>query len=106
MFSESFAFGFPPKPYALAAHVNLLEEEGGTAPWMIAGVCVDIRPLIGEAVLRGGHVRVGLEDAPLGSPMSNVAWVEDAVRIVRDHGAEPASITDVRQALRSIAGGA
>jgi 3-keto-5-aminohexanoate cleavage enzyme len=72
---------------------------------MIAGLCADIRPLIGEAMLPGGHVRVGLEDAPLGTTMSNVAWVEEAVRIVRHYGAEPASIADVRQALRSTAGG-
>lgn len=99
MFSESLAFGFPPRPYALAAHLKLLEEEAGSAPWMIAGVCIDVRPLIAEAVLQGGHVRVGLEDAPLGTPTTNVAWVEDAVHIIRDHGAEPASIIDVRQEL-------
>jgi 3-keto-5-aminohexanoate cleavage enzyme len=58
-------------------------------------VCIDVRPLIAEAVLQGGHVRVGPEDAPLGTPTTNVAWVEDAVNIVRDHGAEPASIIDV-----------
>jgi 3-keto-5-aminohexanoate cleavage enzyme len=52
MFSESFAFGFPPRPYALAAHLKLLDEEAGSAPWMIAGVCIDIRPLIVDAVLR------------------------------------------------------
>jgi uncharacterized protein (DUF849 family) len=99
MFSESIAFGFPPKPYALSAHLKLLEEEAGSAPWMIAGVCIDVRPLIAEAVLQGGHVRVGLEDAPLGTSTTNVAWVEDAVRIICHHGAEPASIIDVRQEL-------
>jgi 3-keto-5-aminohexanoate cleavage enzyme len=99
MFSEGFAFGFPPRPYALAAHLKLLEEEAGAAPWMIAGLRVDVRPLFGETVRRGGHVRVGLEDAPLGSPMSNIAWVEEAVRSIREHGAEPASIADVRYEL-------
>ena len=103
MFSERFAFGFPLKPYALAAHLALLEEEACPAPWMIAGMCADIRPLIGDAVIRGGHVRVGLGDAPLGTPMGNLAWVEEAVRIVRDHGAEPASAADMRQALAVIA---
>lgn len=103
MFSEKFAFGFPPKPYALAAHVALLEEEAASAPWMIAGLSVDIRPLIGETVARGGHVRVGLEDAPLGTSMSNLAWVEDAVRLVRENGGEPASGAEVRQALGSLA---
>jgi 3-keto-5-aminohexanoate cleavage enzyme len=105
MFSEKLAFGFPPRPYALAAHVALLEEEAGAAPWMIAGLCVDIRPLIGDAVARGGHVRVGLEDAPLGTEMSNLAWVEEAVRIARRHGAEPASGAEVREALAAITGG-
>jgi uncharacterized protein (DUF849 family) len=56
--------------------------------------------------LRGGHVRVGLEDAPLGTPMSNLARVEEAVRIVRQHGAEPASAAEMRQALGAMAGGA
>jgi len=103
MFSERLAFGFPPKPYALAAHLALLEEEAGPAPWMIAGMCSDIRPLLGDAVIRGGHVRVGLEDAPLGTPMGNLAWVEEAVRIVRAHGAEPASAAEMRQELASVA---
>jgi 3-keto-5-aminohexanoate cleavage enzyme len=99
MFSETFAFGFPPRPYALAAHLALLEEEAGPAPWMVAGLGVDIRPLIGEAVARGGHVRVGLEDAPFGTPIGNRAWVEDAVRMVRDAGGEPATPAEVRATL-------
>jgi 3-keto-5-aminohexanoate cleavage enzyme len=89
MFSERFALGFPPKPHALLAHLALLQEEAGPAPWMVAGICADIRPLIGEAVARGGHIRVGLEDAPLGTPVGNPALVEEAVRMVRDRGAEP-----------------
>ena len=102
MFCETFAVGFPPRPYALAAHLALLEEEAGLAPWMIAGVCADLRPLIGETVARGGHIRVGLEDAPLRTPMSNLALVEEAVRMVRDHGAEPASVADMREALGQL----
>jgi len=102
MFSERFAFGFPPKPYALEAHLALLEDEAPTAPWMIAGLSVDVRPLIAETVARGGHVRVGLEDAPLGTPIGNLAWVEDAVRIVRENGGEPASASDVRKELASL----
>jgi 3-keto-5-aminohexanoate cleavage enzyme len=99
MFSERFAFGFPAKPYALAAHLALLEDEGNGAPWMIAGLAVDVRPLIAETVARGGHVRVGLEDAPLGTSIGNVAWVEDAVRLVRQNGGEPATAAEVRAAL-------
>jgi uncharacterized protein (DUF849 family) len=102
MFSALFAFGFPPKPYALAAHLALLEEEAGPAPWMIAGLSTDIRPLIGEAVARGDNIRVGLDDAPFRSPMSNLDWVEAAVRTVRDHGAEPASATGARVDPRRV----
>lgn len=99
MFSEQFAFGFPPRAYALAAHLALLEEEAGPAHWMIAGLGVNISPLIGEAVAQGGHIRVGLEDAPLGTATSNLAMVEEAVRMVRARGGEPASATDMRRAL-------
>jgi 3-keto-5-aminohexanoate cleavage enzyme len=99
MLSEPFALGFPPKPYAPAAHPALLEEEAGPAPWMIAGLGADIRPLIGEAAARRGHVRVGLEDARLGTTIGSLALVEAAVRIVRDHGAEPAAAAALRQAL-------
>jgi hypothetical protein len=102
MFSALFAFGFPPKPYALAAHLALLEEEAGPAPWMIAGLSTDIRPLIGEAVARGDNIRVGLDDAPFRSPMSNLDWVEAAVRTVRDHGCRN---PPRRRALASIPAG-
>jgi uncharacterized protein (DUF849 family) len=104
MFCEGLAVGFPPRPYALTAYVSLLKEVAGPAPWMIAAVNADLRPLFAETVARGGHIRVGLEDAPLGTSSSNLALVEEAVRIVRDHGAEPASPAEMRQALGSIAG--
>jgi uncharacterized protein (DUF849 family) len=99
MFCNLHAVGFPPRPYALAAYLSLLEEEAPGAPWMITGVSADIRPLIGETVRRGGHVRVGLEDAPLGTKASNLELVEEAVRMVREHGAEPATPAEMRQAL-------
>ena len=59
--------------------------------------------MIGETVRRGGHVRVGLEDAPLGIKASNLELVEEAVRMVRDHGGEPATPTEMRQALAASA---
>lgn len=99
MFSQQFAFCFPPKAYGLTALVALMEEEAPDAPWMVSGLGVDITPLIGEAVARGGHIRVGLEDALLGSAATNIRLVEDAVTIVRRHGGEPATTADVRTAL-------
>jgi len=102
MFSETFAYGFPPKPYALAAHLALLAEEAPGAPWIIAGLGVDIRPLIPETIRRGGHIRVGLEDAPFGTTQTNVALVEDAARLIRANGAEPATAAEMRAGLAAI----
>lgn len=99
MFSTGFTFGFPPEPFALEAHLALLEREAPRAPWMIAGLAVDILPLAPAAIARGGHLRVGLEDAPFGSPRTNVEWVEEAARVIRAAGAEPASPANVRAAL-------
>lgn len=105
MFSETFAFGFPPKPYGLAAHCALLDDEAPGAPWMIAGLGVDIRPLIPETVRRGGHVRVGLEDSPFGTTTSNVDIVTEAVALIRAAGGEPASVAEMRASLGTRAGG-
>jgi len=99
MFCDALTVGFPPKPYALAAYHALLEEEARGAPWMIAAVNADLRPLFADTIDRGGHIRVGLEDAPLGTTMTNLALVEEAVRLVRQHGAEPATPAEMRQAL-------
>ena len=100
MFSDEFAWGFPARPDFLDAHLRLLEMSAPGSAWMVAGLGVDIRPLIAAAVGRGGHVRVGLEDAPWGSDIGNRQWVEEAVRLVRAAGGEPATAADVRQALR------
>jgi uncharacterized protein (DUF849 family) len=102
MFCEGLAVGFPPRPYALSAYISLLEEETGNAPWMIAAFNADIRPLFAETIARGGHIRVGLEDAPFGTRKTNLALVEEAVRLVRDCGAEPATPAEMRQALAAL----
>jgi uncharacterized protein (DUF849 family) len=99
MFSEQFAFGFPPTEWALVAYLRLLEIEAPGAPWMVAGLGVDIDPLIAHAVVRGGHVRVGLEDAPLGSGFRNRELVERARRRIADAGGSPATAADVRKTL-------
>jgi 3-keto-5-aminohexanoate cleavage enzyme len=47
-------------------------------------------------------VRVGLEDAPWRTPLTNLNWVEEAVRLVREAGGEPASAAEVRASLNAI----
>jgi 3-keto-5-aminohexanoate cleavage enzyme len=102
MFAQEFCFGFPPKPNYLDAHLALLGEVAAGAPWMVAGLGVDIRPLIAPAVERGGHIRVGLEDRPWGVRESNRGLVEEAVQLVRAAGAEPATAGEVRAACAAI----
>jgi uncharacterized protein (DUF849 family) len=99
MFSDAFAFGYPPADYALDSYLRLMRDTAPDAPWMVAGLGVDIRPLIAPAVVRGGHVRVGLEDAPFGSDWSNARWVEDAAARIANAGAEPATAAEVRTVL-------
>ncbi len=99
MFSTGFAFGFPPEEYALDAYLRLLAAEAPEASWMIAGLEVDILPLVPFAVERGGHVRVGLEDAPRGTISGNLEWVSRAVDRIVAAGGEPASAAEVRASL-------
>ncbi len=99
MFSSGLSFGFPPAEYALEAYLNLLERESPQAPWMVAGLDVDITPLIELAVSRGGNIRVGLEDAPFETTRTNIEWTEDAVRSIRSFNGEVATAGEVRAAL-------
>jgi len=101
MFSDAFAWGFPPRPYALEAYLALLAEVAPDAPVMIAGLGVDIRTLVPLAADRGVHVRVGLEDAPFGTATANGALVEEAARMVEDAGHAVATVAEVRAALKS-----
>jgi len=100
MFSQGFSFGFPPEDYALDAYLRLLAAEAPGAPWMVAGLAVDILPLAASAVRRGGHVRVGLEDAPLGSERTNLDWVRAGREAIESAHGRLASAAEVRAALR------
>jgi 3-keto-5-aminohexanoate cleavage enzyme len=99
MFSEQLAFGFPPEPFALAAYCELLRREAPDAPWMVAGLGVDVLPLIPDVVAAGGHVRVGLEDAPLGSALGNEGWVRRAADAIAAAGGSLSTAAEVREAL-------
>lgn len=90
-------FGFPPKEYALSALVSLLDETAPRADWMVSGLAVDIFDLIPLALEKGGHVRVGLEDAPFGSEKTNVQLVEDTRSIIERQGFELADAAEIRR---------
>ena len=78
---------------ALEASSHALDQE------RLAGLDVDVLPMIPRAVMEGGHVRVGLEDAPFGSDKSNLQWVEEAAQRIGNVGGELATARDVRAAL-------
>jgi len=99
MLTSAFTFSFPPEVWALEAYVKLVQQVAPGAPWMVAGLGLDVLPLIPAAVAMGGHVRVGLEDAPNNSPHSNLRLVEAAVAAIQKAGSEPASAADVRHTL-------
>ena len=46
----------------------------------------------------GGHVRVGLEDAPLGTGVTNLEWVRAAADLIREAGGRLATPAEVRAA--------
>ncbi len=101
MLTSAFTFSFPPERWALEAYVKLLESVSSGALWIVASLGVDVLQLIPAAVAMGGHVRVGLEDAPNNSNKSNLELVEAAVNAIRKAGSEPASAADVRAALKT-----
>jgi len=99
MFSSDFTFSFPPEDYGVTAYLNLLDQVAPGAKWMLAGLGVNIMPLIPRAVAEGGHVRVGLEDAPLGSTKTNVELVAEAAQMITNCESEVATAADIRAEL-------
>ncbi|GAB5470631.1 MAG: 3-keto-5-aminohexanoate cleavage protein [Rhodospirillales bacterium] len=102
LFSQSFTFSFPPEEIYLSAYHRLLQAEAADAPWMAAGLGVDLRGLYPSILRLGGHLRVGLEDAPLGTEQGNGWWLETALAAVAAGGDRVASAAEVRAALADL----
>jgi uncharacterized protein (DUF849 family) len=100
MFSHQIAFGFPPEEWALDAYLSLLDHVQPGAPWMVAGLGVQLGGLVEAAVARGGHVRVGLEDAPFGTTAPNPELVRQARQRIERAGGRLADADAVRARLR------
>lgn len=100
MFTNAFSFGFPPKAWALEAYLNLLHTEAPNSQWMVAGLGVEIEPLIPIIIEKRGHIRIGLEDRPLHCTSNNIELTKNAVRIICTSGGSIASPTEVRSKLK------
>jgi uncharacterized protein (DUF849 family) len=94
------AWAQPATPEAMSYMRGLLPA---ASPWFAFGVSLYQFPMVAQAVLLGGHVRVGLEDnlylekgklAP-----NNAALVEKAAKIIEILGDIVATPTDARQIL-------
>lgn len=101
MFSDQFTFGFPPEIQAMDAYQWQLERYAPQAPVMVAGLGVNVMPLIPSAVQRGWHVRVGLEDAHFGCPHSNLELTRQAIRAIEATGARVATFAEARMLGRT-----
>ena len=93
-------YGFEQTPQTMAYARSLLP---GDAVWAGFGIGRMAFPMVAQAFLLGGHVRVGLEDAVnlrrgVLAP-SNAAMVEKAVRIIDDLGGEIATVAEARAIL-------
>jgi uncharacterized protein (DUF849 family) len=94
------AWGQPATPEAMTYMRGLLPPG---APWFAFGISLHQFPMVAQAVLLGGHVRVGLEDnIYLGKgelAPSNAALVEKARRIIELLGDQVASPAEARAML-------
>lgn len=91
--------GAPATTEAMLAMRNALPRD---AIWAAFGVGRMQFPMVAQAVLLGGHVRVGLEDnlfLERGVLASNAALVERAGTMIRALGAEVASVQRAREIL-------
>ena len=79
-------FGLPGTVHALEMYLSMLE--GSTLPWTVSlfGDPVLDSPLAEAALRRGGHLRVGEEDAAGMTPENNVELVQRAAALARDLG--------------------
>ena len=94
------SWGQPATPEAMTYMRNLLPPG---SPWFAFGISLYQFPMVAQAVLLGGHVRVGLEDnlylekgklAP-----SNAALVEKAAHIIEVLGDQVATPNEAREIL-------
>jgi uncharacterized protein (DUF849 family) len=93
-------YGFEPTPQTMGYARSLLPAD---AVWAGFGIGRMAFPMVAQAFLLGGHVRVGLEDAVNLRrgvlALSNAAMVEKAVRIIDDLGGEVATVKEARAIL-------
>ena len=90
-------------PADTAAMMAMRDRIPQGAVWSGFGIGATQMPMVAQAVLLGGNVRVGLEDnlwLEKGVPASNGSLVEKAVTIVENMGARVMTPQETRERLR------
>lgn len=96
---RGFQGAMPYTPETLATMVKLLPPE---SIFCVSAIGPTQVPATTQALLLGGHVRVGLEDNLMyakGQPATNEQQVERQVRILRELGFEPATPAEAREMI-------
>ena len=82
---------------------HMAQQLPPNAVWAGFGISRAQMPMVAQAALLGGNVRVGLEDnlyLEKGVFATNAQLVEKAIRILRELGARPCTAEETRQRLR------
>ena len=99
-FCLGIPWGAPANAQAIELMKSLLPEN---ATWAAFGISRQQMPMVAQAAVLGGHVRVGLEDnlhiGPNELAHSNSVLVERAVDILKNLGFKPASTDEARRIL-------
>jgi uncharacterized protein (DUF849 family) len=96
---KGFQGAMPYSPEVLQFMVRCLPPQ---SIWCVSGIGPAQLPATTQAILLGGHVRVGLEDNHYfgpGKKTDNISLVERQVRILRELGHEPMSTGESRDLL-------
>ncbi|MCW2527980.1 MAG: hypothetical protein JWM76_2840 [Pseudonocardiales bacterium] len=97
-------FGLPPTTAALEVYLDMMS--GSELPWIASlfGDSMLDSDLARSVLERGGHLRVGTEDAAGRSPRSNVEMVRAAVELAGEVGRVVVPGTAALTRTRSVAG--
>lgn len=79
-------FGLPPTKAALDAYLSMLDGTGLAWSVGVAGDALLDTPIARYAIERGGHLRVGIEDAAGRSDLNNQEMVEAAIALANQVG--------------------
>ena len=89
-------------PYSMEILSFMVKQLPPQSIWCVSGIGPAQLPATTQAILMGGHVRVGLEDNHYfgpGQKTDNLTLVERQVRILRELGHEPMSAGEARDVL-------